>query len=280
MDETDSTAKSIGAVNTILNDEGKLVGFNTDGIGAMRALKENGVSLEGKKLLLLRAGGAGKAIGFLTAQEVNKIERRYGTEAVARAFVTMVFSEIRAFLQDSAGFMGKKIDRQDFEAVTWVIYLLGKQFKAAELSRAMNLIQLAGREIGELFNRYDVVLLPTLAKPPIKIGELKITGLMDITMKLMGQLRCGWILKQAVNMNFKMLSDMFFSFIPYTPMFNATGQPAMSIPLCWNDAGLPIGMQFVGNYGDEATLFRLAGQLEKARPWAGRIPPVCVPAAP
>ena len=73
LDETDSNAKSIGAVNTILNDKGRLVGFNTDGIGAMRALKENGVSLEGKKLLLLGAGGAGKAIAFQAAQEVEEL---------------------------------------------------------------------------------------------------------------------------------------------------------------------------------------------------------------
>jgi shikimate dehydrogenase len=73
LDEIDSIAKSIGAVNTILNYEGKLVGFNTDGIGAMRALKENGVSSEGKKLLLLGAGGAGKAIAFQAAQEVKEL---------------------------------------------------------------------------------------------------------------------------------------------------------------------------------------------------------------
>jgi amidase len=205
--------------------------------------------------------------------EVDTIERRHGTEAIARAFITMVFSETRAFLQDMSVFMGKKLDRKDFEVMTWVIYLLGKQFTAAELSRAMNLIQLTGREIGELFTRYDVVLLPTLAKPPIKIGELKMTGWMDTAMGLLGRLRAGGILKQAVNMNFKMLSDMFFSFMPYTPIFNATGQPAMSVPLFWNQAELPIGMQFVGRYADEATLFRLARQLEKAKPWADKRPP-------
>ncbi len=73
LDETDSTAKSIGAVNTILNDGGRLVGFNTDGVGAMRALKENGVSLDKKKLLLLGAGGAGKAIAFQAVQEVEEL---------------------------------------------------------------------------------------------------------------------------------------------------------------------------------------------------------------
>ena len=71
------------------------------------------------------------------------------------------------------------------------------------------------------------------------------------------------------------LASRVFEFMPYTLLFNATGQPAMSVPLYWNDAGLPIGMQFVGRYGDEATLFRLAGQIEEAKPWFDRVLPVC-----
>ena len=63
-------------------------------------------------------------------------------------------------------------------------------------------------------------------------------------------------------------------FVPFTPLQNATGQPAMSVPLYWNDAGLPIGVHFSARFGDEATLFRLAAQLEEARPWANKRPPV------
>jgi len=73
LDETDPTAISIGAVNTILNDKGRLIGYNTDGIGALKALKENGISLNGKKLLLIGAGGAGKAIALHVAQEVEEL---------------------------------------------------------------------------------------------------------------------------------------------------------------------------------------------------------------
>jgi len=74
LDKIDPTTKSIGAINTVLNAEGRLVGYITDGVGALKALKENGVSLEGKKLLLLGAGGAAKAIAFHTAQEVEELK--------------------------------------------------------------------------------------------------------------------------------------------------------------------------------------------------------------
>ncbi|HEY8166698.1 MAG TPA: amidase family protein, partial [Gemmatimonadaceae bacterium] len=69
-------------------------------------------------------------------------------------------------------------------------------------------------------------------------------------------------------------ADEIFDAVPYTPLFNMTGQPAMSVPLYWNASNLPIGVQFVGRYGEEATLFRLASQLEEARPWKERHPPV------
>ena len=88
--------------------------------------------------------------------------------------------------------------------------------------------------------------------------------------RLIGQLNAGWLLN-ALGV-IKPLAAQTFDFIPYTPVFNVTGQPAMSVPLVWNEAGLPIGMHFVGRFGDEATLFRLAGQLERAQPWFDRAP--------
>lgn len=69
-------------------------------------------------------------------------------------------------------------------------------------------------------------------------------------------------------------AEKIFDFIPYTPMFNVTGQPAMSLPLYWNSENLPVGVQIVGRYADEATLFNLAAQLDQALPWKDRHPPI------
>lgn len=84
LDEIDSTARSIGAVNTILNSEGRLVGYITDGIGAINALKKKGVILKGKKMLLLGAGGAARAIAFYAAKEVEELKILNRTTQKAR----------------------------------------------------------------------------------------------------------------------------------------------------------------------------------------------------
>ncbi len=68
------------------------------------------------------------------------------------------------------------------------------------------------------------------------------------------------------------LAEKTFEFMPYTALFNVTGQPAVSLPLHWSEEGLPVGMHFAARWGDEATLFRLSAQLEKACPWITRTP--------
>ena len=82
-----------------------------------------------------------------------------------------------------------------------------------------------------------------------------------------------------INQDKKAMSAMewtrlVFSYCPFTSVFNTTGQPAISLPMHWSEPGLPIGVQLVARFGDEATLIRLASQLERARPWQERKPPV------
>ena len=101
-----------------------------------------------------------------------------------------------------------------------------------------------------------MLLLPAVGRVPWKLGELdQHDDSLDAE---------GWVRK------------LFDDYSPFTAMFNITGQPGISLPLAWTDDGLPVGVQLVGRYGDEATLLRLASQLEQAFPWADRLPPIVV----
>jgi len=205
--------------------------------------------------------------------EVVEAAPQIDGKAFARAFLTIVCVETRATIEEGEVLLNRRASFKDFEPSTWALGLLGRQCRAPELSRSLNLVQLTARQIGEFFERYDVLLTPTLAMPPLVTGALQPKGSQLTAMKLLGRLNAGGLINRFSGID--VLAQHVFEFMPYTPLFNVTGQPAMSVPLYWNDEGLPIGMQFVGRYGDEATLFRLASQLEKARPWSERIPPIC-----
>lgn len=194
-------------------------------------------------------------------------------EAFMRAFFMMVCGATMAWVKDSDSAIKQKPSSKYFETSTWVMALLARQYRADDYARAVDLLKMTGRQVGTFFQKYDVLLTPTLAEPPLVTGALSPKGVQLFLAKVMTRLNAGFLIKTFGGID--ALARDTFAFIPFTPLFNATGQPAMSVPLHWSEAGLPIGMQFVGRYGDEATLFRLASQLEKARPWIGRVPPVC-----
>jgi len=205
--------------------------------------------------------------------EVGEAAPQIDGKGFAKAFMTIVCVETRAAIEEGEVLLNHKASFKDFEPSTWALGLLGGQCRAPEFSKSLNLAQLTARQIGEFFKRYDVLLTPTLARPPVATGQLQPKGMRAVAMKLLVSINAGGLINALSGID--ALSQHVFGFMPYTPLFNVTGQPAMSVPLYWNDEELPIGMQFVGRYGDEATLFRLAGQLEKARPWSQRIPPIC-----
>ena len=155
-----------------------------------------------------------------------------------------------ANIQMRARSFGKEPDPRGFERVTWAMIEMGRSISAPDYVMMVNRLHGISREIAMFFETYDLLLTPTLAEPPLRLGEL-----------------------DMMSDDLAAYTERLWRFTPFTYPFNVTGQPAMSVPLSWNEAGLPIGVHFVGRYGDEATLFRLAAQLEQAQPWADRRPP-------
>jgi len=202
-----------------------------------------------------------KKLGHELVESSPKIDQ----EAFAIAFVTMIAAETRDEIDWAAGLAGKKTSYSDFETGTSALAMLGQAFSAGQYAHALNYLMASAREVSRFFEDYDVLLTPTLSQPPVPIGSLQPSGAERFMVGLIGRLKAAWLLN-AIGI-IKPLANKTFDFMPYTPIFNVTGQPAMSVPLCWNAAGLPIGMHFVGRFGDEATLFRLAGQLERTQPW-------------
>ena len=163
-----------------------------------------------------------------------------------------VFTAAHASMIDGFALLnGRTPSEEDFEPLTWGLYQNGKQVPATQYLVSIAMLQMAARHIGRFHETYDCWLTPTLGAPPIRLGTIDV--------RQPDMLRA---------------MEPVLDYVPFTPLQNATGQPAISLPLHWTADGLPVGVMFTGRCGDEATLLRLAGQLEQARPWRDRRPPV------
>jgi amidase len=193
-------------------------------------------------------------------------------EVLVPAFLLVVAAETEAELMASVKRVGRPPKADDFEVPTRLLGLIGRQYSAPRLATAVRELHRIARGVGRFFQTYDVMLTPTLGSPPVTIGALQPTGIEAAMQKLIVTLNAGIFIH--ILGGIEKLSQRVFDFVPFTPLFNVTGQPAMSVPLYWNAEGLPIGVQFAARFGDEATLFRLAAQLEATRPWIIRRPPI------
>lgn len=193
-------------------------------------------------------------------------------EAFARSFLTIISGELSADLADAKNLLGRAPRRKELEPTTWALGLLGKALSAEEYTQALRHLEIIGRDVGKFFTQYDVLLTPTLAQPPVPIGSLGPTKREDALLRCLGMFGSGRLVKAAGLLEEAAKSALDFT--PWTAIYNATGQPAMSVPLHWSADGLPIGVHFVGHFGHEGTLLRLASQLEQARPWFDRLPPI------
>jgi amidase len=188
----------------------------------------------------------------------------------AQAFLTMAAVELSADLAEVHRLTGTRPRRRQVEPASWAVALRGEATSATDYATALRRLEAVGRETGPFFETYDLLLTPTVASPAPPLGSLAPSPLERAVLRFLGAVGSGGLIK-AVGL-LDGLVDTAFAFIPWTPLFNATGQPAMSVPLVWSDGGLPVGTHLVGRFGREDVLLRVAGQLERARPWFHRLP--------
>jgi amidase len=204
--------------------------------------------------------------------EIEEADLDLDPEAFARDFFTLVCVEMATLLVRYENRLGRRPRAGDLETTTAITAILGRQRSALEAAGARDRLEAISLRAADFFERYDLLLSPTLGTPPPVIGALRPRGLEAFGQALLHRLHLGALLRIPALVEPSV--RRIFSFIPFSPLANVTGQPSMSVPLCWNADGLPIGSQLTARFGEEATLFRVAAQLEAARPWRARRPPL------
>lgn len=173
------------------------------------------------------------------------------------AFLDQVFDVIgastRSYLDLVGEMRGLAVVDEELEPRTRVILREKGGVSGARYASAVEGIHALGRRLAHFFVDYDIVLTPTLTREPPLIGSLD-------------------VFDESIDL--ATLIEHFHSYSPFTALFNASGQPAMSVPLYWTPDGLPIGSHFAARFAEEGTLLALAAQLEQAQPWAARVPPI------
>ena len=182
---------------------------------------------------------------------VEEVRLPINYAAMREAFLTIVNVSVARTLADAEKDLGRAVTSEDVEPVTWSMNQQGHRVDVVTYSRAIAATHQVGFAMAKFQEGWDVILNPTLAKPPLPLGVLSLSP-----------------------ENMQAFTKEITEFSPYTALYNVTGQPSMSVPLHWTPDGLPVGVMFSSRFGDEATLFRLAAQLENAKPWAKRKPAI------
>jgi Asp-tRNA(Asn)/Glu-tRNA(Gln) amidotransferase A subunit family amidase len=189
------------------------------------------------------------AVKLLRAQghEVEEARPDFDGQALLAAIMTVLQAGLASLVEAREAELKRPLTRDELEPASWAGVEFGRTVSGRAYAAQFPVINRAVRSIGQLFTRYDVLVTPTLMRPPARLGELS-TDVDDI----------------------HRFNAQLFGYAPFTFPFNATGQPAASLPLGWSRAGLPIGVQVVGRFGQDTTLLRLARQLEIAAEWDKR----------
>lgn len=187
---------------------------------------------------------------------------------LAFAFLIIMIAETRAGVRELAKFIGKKPKSNELENITAMLCHAGDEFSAADYAWSVHVLDMAANKLAKFYEKYDVILTPTMPFPAPKIGACKPDRNEQFGIKLLRYLPYGQTLRQFV----QRAAAKHFSFMAFTALFNICGQPAMSVPLYMDKKGMPIGIQFAGRINHDGLLFQLAHQLETAEPWADRKP--------
>lgn len=207
--------------------------------------------------------------------ECEEVNLPIDREEVIYAYSILVASEMAATLMVGERQLGRSGKASDFEPRTWALMKLGRSFHGGDVANAIWTLGQFSRRWMMFFEPYDALLTSTLGTPPCKVGQLKPDTSELIQFKALSLLPIGALAKQK---DFVIKSGTrVFNYCSQTIPANVTGQPAMSVPMYWNEEGLPIGMMFTGGFGQEHVLLNLAAQLEQAKPWADIRPPIYAP---
>jgi amidase len=182
--------------------------------------------------------------------DVEEASPEVDAKVLSSASLLVVCANIRAALDVRAAMLGREPMASDVERLTWVRATEGHRARASDYARSIGVMHRVGRQVARFFTRYDVLLTPTMCQLPRPLGVLDL-----------------------MTDDEEAYTQAVLGSIAFTSLFNSAGSPAMSVPLGWSRSGLPIGVQFVAPFGDEATLFRLGAQLEAEQPWFERRPP-------
>lgn len=204
--------------------------------------------------------------------EVNEVKLPYKKEMLMETFTMMIYGELSAMLTYLEQEHKRKITPNDFEPNTWLLYKLGKSFSAHDFALQLAKWNEIARTMAAFHNQYDVLLTPTLGMKPFKIGALQSSKFEEAGLNVLHKLGISSILKHTKEV--EKIALQTFQWIPYAPVSNITGQPSMTMPLHWSADNLPVGAMFTGRQNDEGLLFRLAAQVEKAKPWFDKVPPL------
>jgi amidase len=202
--------------------------------------------------------------------DVVEVELPFKKRMLTELLYAMVYGETSATLDYIGEQRGKKPQMHEVEPNTWLLYKLGKSFSANAFALAKLKWNEINRDLAKFHQQYDLLLTPTLGMRPFKIGAMNNPPAEEIALKILNTLGISSIIRYTGMI--EKIAEQTFSWIPYPPLANITGQPSMTVPLYWAPENLPVGVMFTAPLGDEATLFQLGAQLEKAQPWFDKVP--------